>query len=232
MPEGGDGMITYLLLPVMLFSLCYYIYSLYRCRLRTQVIAKAITSLVFVAVAVVACHAANADLSYFAFMLTALSLCTFGDVFLEISKTDELGINYFIYALIAFFAAHVTFLLLFCRITGVYPLDFFATAAILALLALLARWLKFDLFNMDNYVFAYATVVTFMLVKSFSLLYGERLYSARNVLVATGAGLFFVSNILYSLVLFRKKKPPFLRVVSSVVYYTGQTLLALSVLFA
>ncbi|WP_312644289.1 lysoplasmalogenase [Hydrogenoanaerobacterium sp.] len=225
-------MITYLLLPVMLVSLSFYIYSVYRCRLRTRVISKAITSTVFIAVAVLACWAGNSNRSYFAFILTALILCTFGDVFLEISKHDALGINYFVYALSAFFAAHVAFLFLFCRFTGVYPLDFFATAAILIVLVVAAKLMRLDFFNMESYVFAYAIVVTFMFVKSLSLIYGGHSYSVRNVLVASGAGLFLLSNAVYSLVLFRKKSHPALRAVSAAVYYTGQTLIALSVLFA
>lgn len=225
-------MITYLLLPLMLASLSFYIYSVYRCRLLTRVISKVITSAVFIAIAILAHWVGKGNSRYFVFIIIALSICTFGDVFLEISKHDSLGINYFIYALSAFFIAHIAFLFLFCRITGVYPLDFFATALILIILVLTAKFFHLDFLNMDNYVFAYAVAMTFMFVKSLSLMYGGHLVSTRNILVATGAGLFLVSNIIYSFILFRKNTHSALHAVSAVVYYTGQTLIALSVLFA
>jgi len=223
--------VTYLLLPLMLISLSFYIYSVYRCRLLTRVVLKAFTSAVFIAIAILAHWAGNGNLSYFVFTIIALILCTFGDVFLEIAKHDSLGINYFVYALSAFFTAHIAFLVLFCRITGVYSLDFFATAAILILLVILAKTMHLDFLNMDNYVFAYAMAMTLMFVKSLSLLYGGHYTSIRNIMVATGAGLFLVSNIIYAFILFREKSHPVLYAVSAVVYYTGQTLIALSVLF-
>ena len=225
-------MLSYLLVPLILISFCFYVYSVYRCRLRTRVLAKAFTSLIFVVISISSYFAAGSNTHYFVFMLIALSLCTCGDVFLEISQTDELGINYFIYSLSFFFAAHVAFLTLFCFISGVSPIDFFATAAVLALMALVSRLMKLDFLNMDSYVLGYSVVVAFMLVKSFSLLYGVHGYSARNILVATGAGLFFASNVIYGFTFFGKKTRPKLGAASTGIYYAGQVLIALSVLFA
>ncbi|MEG2852076.1 MAG: lysoplasmalogenase family protein [Hydrogenoanaerobacterium sp.] len=224
-------MAVYLLIPAIIVSYVFYVYSVYRCRLRTRVMAKALTSLIFVAIAVVSHYVSGSNKRYFVFMLVALSLCTFGDVFLEISKTDDYGINYFIYSLGFFFAAHVAFCALFCVLTGVYPVDFFATAAFLALLALIGRKLKLDFLNMDSYVLGYAVVISFMFVKSLSLLYGMRIYVAYNVLVALGAGLFFIASISYAILLFGKKRPRPLTTATTGIYYTGQVLLALSVLF-
>ena len=225
-------MITYLLLPVMLVSLSFYIYSVYRCRLYTRVVSKAVTSLVFTAIAVVSCWAGNADRRYFAFVLTALLLCTFGDVFLEISRDDERGINYFVYALTAFLAAHAAFLILFCRMTGLYIVDFVVTGLMVIVAVVCARALKFDFLNMGGYVLFYAAVVSFMFVKSLSLTYGHLEFSMRNSLVAGGAGLFIFSNVLYAFLLFRPHAHKSLPGLSAAVYYTGQTLIALSVLFA
>ena len=226
-------MIAYLLLPVMLMSLSFYIYSVYRCRLRTRVVSKAVTSLVFAAIAVVSCWAGNADRRYFGYILAALLICTFGDVFLEIARDDERGINYFIYSLSAFLVAHVAFLVLFCMLTGVYLADFIVTAVLVAAAVLAARLLRFDFLNMEGYVLVYTVVVTFMFVKSLSLTYGPLEFSMRNSLVGLGAGLFILSNALYSFTLFRRKKAhKCLPGVTAAVYYTGQTLIALSVLFA
>lgn len=231
-------MITYLLLPAMLISLCFCIYSVYRCRLSTRVVSKAVTSLIFIAIAVVSCWAGDADRRYFGFVLTALLLCTFGDVFLEISREDERGINYFIYSLGAFLAAHALFLIAFMNLTGVYAADFIVTAAMVLIAVACARALHFDFLNMGGYVLVYAIVVSFMFVKSLSLTYGPSLlsgplaFSARNSLVAAGAGLFILSNVLYAFVLFRRGTHKSLPGIIAAVYYTGQTLIALSVLFA
>ncbi|WP_343253068.1 lysoplasmalogenase family protein [Ligaoa zhengdingensis] len=226
-------MIAYLLVSALALSLCFYFFSLYRNRQRIRVLSKAITSLLFVAIAVAACWVADADRHYFIYLLIALALCTFGDVFLEISKTDELGINYFIYALISFFSANVAFLILFCSIAGVFPLDFFVSAAVLALLALGARLLRIDFLNMHSYVTAYALTAIFMFVKSLSLLYGAGAHLMRNQLVALGGGLFFLSNLLYAFYLFLPRaRNRTMEGVGAAVYYTGQTLIALSILFA
>lgn len=225
-------MITYLLLPVMLVSFAFYIYSLYRCRVRTRVISKAVTSAVFVAIALLSCWAGGANLRYFVYILIALVLCTFGDVFLEISHSDELGINYFIYALFAFFAAHVAFLLLFCSIAGITLVDIVLTAAIVGVLVLLSKLCRLTYFNMGGYVFFYAVVMSLMFVKSLSLLYVPQYFGARNILVACGASLFLISNLAYAFISFRKVTSKWMYALTSAVYYTGQTLISLSVLFA
>lgn len=225
-------MITYLLLPVMLVSFAFYIHSLYRCRLRTRVISKAVTSAVFVAIAVLSCWAGSSNLRYFTYILIALVLCTFGDVFLEISHSDELGINYFIYALLSFFAAHVAFLLLFCSIAGITLVDVFLTAGIVGVLVLFSKLCGLTYFNMGGYVFFYAVVMSFMFVKALSLIYVPQYFGARNILVACGASLFLISNIAYAFISFRKVKSKRMYAITAAVYYTGQTLISLSVLFA
>lgn len=225
-------MLTLILLGALIASFCFYVYSVYRCRLRTRVMAKAFTSLIFVAIAAASFVASRADTRYFVFIIIALALCTCGDVFLEISKTDELGINYFIYSLGFFFAAHVAFTALFCTITGVYPVDFFMTAAILTVIALISRRLKLDFLNMESYILGYAVVISFMLVKSFSLIYGVQSYSTRNIFVAVGAGLFFIASLLYAVSIFGKKIPRSLASVITGIYYAGQVFIAFSVLFA
>lgn len=224
-------MATYFLLPVMAVCIAFYVYSIYRCRLRTRVVAKAVTSLVFLSISIISGWLGHADRSYFAFILVALFLCSFGDVFLEIAREDELGINYFVYSLSSFFLAHVSFLVAFCSIAGIYVLDFIYTGALVAILFLFSRLLKLDFFNMGYYVLCYAVVVSFMFIKSLSLIYLTNLASTRNWLVAVGAGLFLLSNFAFILA-FRLEKKRRLHAFASCIYYTGQTLIALSVLFA
>lgn len=136
----------------------------------------------------------QANMKFFVIMAIGLIFAMAGDIVLELNFIFGTGI---------FAIGHVWFIVAYCLLVKVKPLDFVYGAVIFigaALFILLFDGLKFDPALLKWVCLIYALIISFMLGKAISNLVRER--TILNILLVVGAALFFFSDLMLLLDLF------------------------------
>lgn len=156
---------------------------------------------------------------YGAWILAGLTLSLLGDVLLMLE-----GHLAFLGGLVSFLLAHVAYLVAFVVVGVSWPGSLIALAGSGLVAVIVIRWLLPNVSSeMKGPVLAYAAVISVMV----SLAIGT-LVAGRTALIATGAALFYVSDLFVARERFVAPSPTN-QMIGLPLYYAGQLLLALSV---
>lgn len=218
-----------LLMFVFLICLLYFTYKPYR---NYRGIFKTVTSILFVFISISGYVENNTNFTYFIFILLGLILSLFGDIFLISAKENENSMSKnFIYGLLSFSFTHIFFSIGFISINGFNIYTIIFTILLSSISVFILKSINgLDFKGMFKYVAFYAIVISFMFAQSLNLYFINK--SNFNILiVAIGALLFVLSDLILAFDYFYKKPPKFLGVLNLLVYYTAQALIALSVFY-
>lgn len=180
---------------------------------------KGILSCLFVLTALIqpSGHAA-----YGRWILAGLLCCLIGDVCLALPRKGS-----FLLGLAAFLTGHIFYVIGFFRIREMGWWTWIGLVLACSGSLWIYRWLRPHLGPMKKPVVAYIIVITLMVVSASSTLNNLHLSAQLRVMIATGAVLFYVSDIFVARDRFVKTR--FLnRAIGLPLYYTGQFLLAFS----
>lgn len=205
-------------------------------------LGKSLASLSFVLLAV--CILFRKDCRKFKYKkLIFIGLCfgCIGDICLNLNFVSGMETAFFLFGLAAFFIGHVFYAWAFVDRSPIQILTFLPVVLTLAVFVYLVRQFPdaFELGPLFIPVLIYGAMVSFMASKSLGLFrYREK--TVRGVwLTVLGAVLFYVSDFillfLFFVPAFSSKTPGYNRMVfiiltlgNSIIYYTGQMLMALS----
>jgi len=190
--------------------------------------AKPMTTLTIISVVLTALPQSRSVPSYAIWILAGLVFSLIGDIALmfETQKTA------FLIGLGSFFMAHT------CYLTGIFIPSGFDWWDILIFLILMGgswavyRVLRPNLNEMKIPVIAYIIIILLMVERAVSAPLGvnSALHLTSSLLLAIGAVLFWISDLVLALHLFHKPNPK-VGLMNLVPYFTGQLLIALSARF-
>lgn len=163
----------------------------------------------------------NVDPTYTAWILVGLVLSLVGDVALMFSSQRA-----FLLGLVAFLLAHVVYATVFTVFGGFCPADLFSGLILLAIGVLVLRCLWDGLGKMKGPVVLYVLVICLMVQRAISTLFGDAFSVTQGWLIALGAILFWISDLILGLNRFGR--PWKYHRISLVFYFAGQLLIALS----
>ena len=218
-------------LPFILAGACvlwsvFYIWTEYHWPPKKFFFAKAINSMLFLAIGITAFRSAPENVSY-AWFIPALVMGLLGDLLLVFS--DKL--KFFIAGLAAFLIGQLIYTAAFVKFGGFMIYDVLIFIALVAFLAIANAKLKLELGRMKKPVAVYALIISAMFTMAVSLLYKGAFGTAATALIVSGAALFLASDAVLALVRFKKDRPAFCRGLNLSLYYVAQVLLALSIAF-
>jgi uncharacterized membrane protein YhhN len=222
--EGGID-VWYGIISFYYCLLAATIFFRYRESKAAILISKTLSSLAFMGVAFYALHQNPGAETYAVWIITGLGLSLVGDVFLVYGERPQP----FILGLLFFLLAHIAYGTEFTIVSGSDIWDaIFYVVLVGVMIFIRQRW-KIDMGKMTAPVLAYLLVISFMVSQAFSICMSVG-PSPLAVTAGLGALLFFISDAILA---WNKFKSPFKIAVGAnlTTYYTGQLLLALSILF-
>ena len=196
---------------------------------KIRLIFKMITSLSFMIIGISSYYISGSNFYYCLLIIVGLCFSFMGDLFLGI-KYIKVNIM-FILGVTCFTLTHIFYSLAFISLIPVNKIDIFST--IILSIIIIFTYISIDSFNFRNsfiIVCIYIIVICFMLCKSLSLIKLD-IPSEATVCIVLGAVLFTASDIILSFVYFYNKPPRFLSELNLILYYLGQGLIALSIMF-
>lgn len=225
-------MIPYILFIALLASLLVLLHFTYNPKGNRYTISKTCCSIIFILISLSGYLTVRGSLTYFMLVFIALILSLFGDVFLAFYDSSSCcKNNFFYYGVISFATAHIFFSIAFMILTPFRAVNLIAFILLsLFSLCFLKLYKGFDFKGMFKVIAAYDLIICFMVSNAFSLFSLIQAGSTKTVVVLCGAALFFISDLVLSLIYFSKKHSPVLSAINLSTYYIGQGLIALSVL--
>ncbi|MBN1138555.1 MAG: lysoplasmalogenase [Anaerolineae bacterium] len=134
--------------------------------------------------------------------------------------------RWFMIGLVSFLLAQIVYSIVFTVPNGFHLQDLVTAAVLLVLAALIYLYLKPGLGKMQGPVIFYILAICFMVNRAVSTFFGTFFSTTQAWLIAVGAILFWVSDLLLAINRFRR---PFrLERLGLYLYYGGQLLIALS----
>jgi uncharacterized membrane protein YhhN len=185
---------------------------------------KPLSSLLVILVAGLSLRLPVARVGYTLGILAGLVLSLGGDVALMFSSPRA-----FITGLILFALAHIAYGITLTLFAGLHWPDWISAAILLALAIAAYTYLAPGLGNMKGPVIAYIVLISFMVHRAVSTFWSDAFSPAQAWMLAAGAVLFWISDLILAIVRFRQ---PFRHHrLSLAAYYAGQLLIALSASF-
>lgn len=186
---------------------------------------KPLSTLLVIAVALLAFRAPGGMPRYTLWLTAGLVLSLGGDVALMFQERQAA----FLAGLVLFLLAHVTYSLAFTLTGGFHPADWMpgAALAVVGVAAYLYLWP--GLGNMKLPVALYVLVIAFMVSRAISTFFSPAFTQTQAWIIAWGATLFFLSDLLLALHRFRVKRK--WHRANLALYYAGQFLIAFSASF-
>jgi uncharacterized membrane protein YhhN len=182
---------------------------------------KPISTLLVIGVAALSFLAPGARAGYTVGVLVGLVLSLGGDVALMFPSARA-----FQGGLVLFLLAHVAYALTFTLFGGFSRADLIVGGALLILATVVYAYLAPGLGNMRGPVVLYILVISFMVNRAISAFFSPIYGLVQAWLIATGAVLFWISDLILAVNRFRR--PVRLHPVLLVFYYGGQLLIAFS----
>ena len=214
----------FILCVLLVVSLTILIYLTYIDSKKYRVLSKIITSILFLAIAVLSYLNHNCNFSYFLFIILGLVFSLFGDVFLAFNKDNG---KMFILGLFSFCITHVFYYVAFNHLTDFSIVYFLISIAFGSVVVIGMKLMKFlDFGKLFKIIVLYTYIISFMLFKAISLYSYHAIWSN---LIIVGAILFTISDMILSFVLFYKDCPKFMESLNLATYYIGQMIIALSI---
>jgi uncharacterized membrane protein YhhN len=208
-------------IPILVVSTTLLIRAEYLARKDHVYVAKPISTLLVIVVAALSFTRAESDPAYTAWILGGLVLSMVGDVALMFPSQRA-----FLGGLVAFLLAHVAYTLVFTLYNGFQRPDLITGGVLLGIAAAVYITLLPGLGRMKLPVAVYIVIICLMVNRAWSTLLGDTFGRAAAWMVAAGALLFWISDLMLGINRFRR---PFAgNRISLGFYYAGQALIALS----
>lgn len=191
-------------------------------RSRQQVyVFKPLSTLLVIVVALLSFTTSGVQPSFTLAITLGLVLSMGGDVALMFKSSKA-----FLLGLILFLLAHIVYSITFTVPNGFHPQDLVTAIVLLAIAVPIYLFLLPGLHRLKIPVIFYILVICFMVNRAISTFFGEAFTTTQAWLVASGAILFWLSDLLLAINRFRvpfKAEP-----LGLFLYYGGQLLIALS----
>jgi uncharacterized membrane protein YhhN len=188
---------------------------------RQRYIFKPLSTLLVIVVALLSFLTPHVNAAFALGITLGLVLSMGGDVALMFESSRA-----FLVGLVLFLLAHVAYSIVFTVFNGFHPQDLVTAAVLLVLAAITYLYLKPGLGSMKGPVILYILVICFMVNRAVSIFFGDTFTTTQAWLIAGGAILFWLSDLILAINRFRH---PFkAERLGLFVYYGGQLLLALS----
>lgn len=226
-------MVPYVFLAIAVLITTIFIIVDYKGEPKRALMMKTLASIGFVAVAISAFLYGNGDGQYFKFILCGLILGLIGDVALALRavyEDEEKKDKYFIIGLGVFLLGHIAYTIEFTKISSITVIEIIIAAIIVILFVIFGKLVKLQYGNMKPFVIGYMCVISVMVVKAVSIAITIGINEA-NMLIAVGAILFAISDMILAFIYFWNRKVKVLSPLNLITYYVGQLLIALSILF-
>jgi uncharacterized membrane protein YhhN len=184
-------------------------------------ILKPLSTLLVIAVALLSLLGPNAQTSFTLWVTLGLILSLGGDVALMFESNRA-----FLAGLILFLLAHIVYVVAFTLPNGFHPQDLITGALLLAFAVGIFLYLRPGLGSMQGPVMLYILVICLMVNRAISAFFGDAFTTTQAWLLAVGAILFMLSDLILAINRFRY---PFeANRFGLFLYYGGQLLIALS----
>lgn len=187
-------------------------------------LGKTISSVCFILVAIVSGIKGNHLVDVW-FTMPAFALCLLGDVLLGIYNQNRKK-PFFLAGLCVFLCGHIGFFLSFARLSNISVWELVIPIAGVGLNYWMICQPGMDTGKLKKEILLYSYFVSLLLTKAIFM--AVEVTSGGRILLAIGAGLFLVSDILLLYLNFYKKRFMALHVLNLVTYYYGIFLMAAS----
>lgn len=165
--------------------------------------------------------------TYYILILIGLCLSLAGDVLLVFKKSGD---QLFIAGLICFFLAHIFYIVAFFTVAAFSLIDIGFYAVLLTVGGMAFQYRKLRFGKLKIHIYAYMAVLCAMAAKGLSVLFVSDTRLVYAVFGAIGAVLFALSDLALAYEMFQPAKQHVFGRLNTIMYYSGQALIALSVL--
>lgn len=186
-------------------------------------ILKPIATLLVIAIALLAFLRPTFDMAYLIGVLVGLLFSLGGDMALMFPQNRKA----FMIGLALFLLAHVAYTVVFVLVGSLSGWDLFSSLVLLVIGVAFFRLIQPNLGAMNLPVLVYMVVISLMVNRAVSTLASPQIGLTQALLVVFGAILFYISDLI--LAAGRFWKPWKYHRISLAFYYSGQLLIALSV---
>ncbi|SFR80013.1 lysoplasmalogenase [Anaeromicropila populeti] len=217
----------FLLFFVLLLSMMTLIFNIGVEPRIIYVFLKTFTSLLFVSLIVISYLAVPCDKNYFITLLLGFIFALFGDFFLAINNNSI----FFILGVASFAIGHIFYSISFYRFTKINQIQLIVFA-ILAVFTITYITVVdgFEFGSMYPLIVAYTLIITFMTGSAVSLIKHYHSFPWAVMTTILGAIMFYISDLILVHVFYYNNSPFILVPLNLLIYYTGQGILALSVM--
>ncbi len=210
------------LIPVLAVLVFFLVRAEILKKRRPVYVIKPLSTLLVIAVALLSFLEPAHNAIYSVGVLVGLLFSLGGDVALMFHDSRRA----FVLGLVLFLLAHVVYTVVFTLLGSVSAWDVLSTAVLLVLIVVFYRIIGGNLGTMRVPVVVYMLVISAMVNRALSTLSSPLFGVEQGVMVAVGAVLFYVSDII--LAAGRFWKPWRYQRISLAFYYSGQLLIALA----
>ena len=212
------------LIPLVGVTVTLLIRAEFRCARRSIYLLKPLSTSLLILVAALSFWTPGTKVGYTTGVLAGLVLSLGGDVALMFPSARA-----FLAGLALFLLAHVAYAVTFTLGNGFHAADLVSGGVLLALAVVAYRYLEPGLGRMKGPTLLYILVLCLMINRALSTFFGPAFSPPQAWLIASGALLFWISDLILAVNRFRR---PFkYHCISLAFYYSGQLLLALSPAF-
>lgn len=213
--------LQFILIGVLAVTVTLTILGHFRDDKRLVYIFKPLSTLIVIAIALLSLGLPNARPAFTAWVTVGLVLSLGGDVALMFRTA-----RWFLIGVVFFALAQVVYAIGFTLPNGLHVQDLATGAVLLAVAAAVYAYLRPGLGKMKGPVIVYMLVISLMVNRALSALFGTAFNPTQAWVLSAGAVLFFLSDLLLAINRFRR---PFrLERLGLYLYYGGQALIALS----
>ncbi|MCI6275342.1 MAG: lysoplasmalogenase [Clostridium sp.] len=224
-------MIPYIVTGISVVIISIFIYINLKITPKQRTITKAIASLSFLAVGITSFIYGTGDKTYGYMLLLGLILGVLGDIGLGLKRVFKKTAHIcFILGTIAFLLGHVAYISLFVMMAPITLGDVLMAAALALGFIVVGNKAHINYRYMRPIAYMYMATIAFMVIKAVSLLPLLGMTTS-NIMVALGAVLFVISDMILAFLYFGGKKQTYLKTINLITYYGGQLLIALSILY-
>ena len=211
----------YILVPLLCVTVSLLVWARLTDKRRLEYLSKPASTLLVIAVALLSLLQAGTQPAYSWAIALGLLLSLGGDVSLML-RTNR----WFLIGLVLFLLAHVVYAVAFTVPNGFHAGDWVVGGVLLVVGVVLFVYLRPGLDRMAAPVLTYTLVILIMVSRAISTHFGVYFTPSQAWLIAVGAILFMLSDVLLAINRFRRpfKAEPF----GLFLYYGGQLLIALS----
>lgn len=223
----------YINLTLFFLSIFLLIYFTYNPKKNYAFFFKTTTSILFIFTAVISYMKSPGDYYYFILLIIGLFFSLFGDMFLalKVNHNDGSLNKYFLYGLVSFSITHVMYVLAFTHLGSFSILDLLVALALAFIaMTLLKSNKNIDFKNMLLPASIYSFIICLMTFESIKLAFLLR-FDIGTYLLLIGALLFVLSDLVLCFILFNKYHKKYLSAINLITYYTGQFIIASTLLF-